>query len=201
MSGAYHQYVARSQAMLQQGTGVADVLYLIGEGAPHVFLPPSSAVDGNDYLEGYTEFGFDPDTDAITKGTGKGEKEFMPDRKGYNFDGCSPRILMDRASVKDGKVVFEGGASYEVLVLPQIISMTPELISKIESLVTEGATVIGHPALQSPGLANYPACDKDVKAISEKMWGGFDIPAQATEVSYGKGKILWGGSYSQPYGK
>ena len=200
MSGAYHSYVGRSQAMLQQGIGTADVLYLIGEGAPHVFLPPSSAVDGNDYLEAYTEFGFDPDTDAIIKSKGKGEKEFMPDRKGYNFDGCSPRILMNRASVKDGKVVFEGGASYEILVLPQISSMTPELISKIESLVRQGATIIGLPATQSPGLANFPACDNDVKSLSEKMWGGFDIPAQATEVAYGKGKILWGGSFSKSDG-
>lgn len=131
MSSAYHAYVARCQAMLQQGKGTADVLYLIGEGAPHVFLPPSSAVDGNEYLEAYTEYGFDPDKDAIVEEKGKGEKEFMPDRKAYNFDGCSPRILMNRASVKDGKVVFEGGASYEVIVLPQINSMTPELISKL----------------------------------------------------------------------
>ena len=124
----------------------------------------------------------------------------MPDRKGYNFDGCSPGILMNRASVKDGKVVFEGGASYEILVLAQINSMTPELLTKIESLVKQGATVIGHPALQSPGLANYPACDNEVKAISEKMWGGFEIPEQETEINYGKGKILWGGNYSKPDG-
>jgi hypothetical protein len=200
MSSAYHKYVARSQAILQQGIGTADVLYLIGEGAPHVFLPPASAVDGNDYLEPYTEYGFDPDKDAITEEKGKGEKEFMPDRKAYNFDGCSPRILMNRASVKDGKIVFEGGASYEVLVLPQINSMTPELISKIESLVSQGATIIGHPALQSPSLANFPNSDNEVKSLSKKMWGGFDIPVQATEITYGKGKILWGGDYSKPDG-
>jgi len=56
----------------------------------------------------------------------------MPDRKGYNFDGCSPRILINRAKVRDGKIVFEGGASYEILVLPQTSSMTPELLKKIE---------------------------------------------------------------------
>ncbi len=200
MSGAYHKYVARSQAMLQQGKGVADILYLIGEGAPHVFLPPSSAIDGNEYLDEYSEFGFDPETDAIVKGAGKSKKEFMPDRKGYNFDGCSPRILMERASVKNGKVVFEGGASYEILVLPQITSMTPKLLSKIESLVKEGATIIGHPALYSPSLENYPACDKEVKSLSEKMWGSFKIPENETEILYGKGKILWGGNYSNPDG-
>ncbi|MCP4311339.1 MAG: glycosyl hydrolase [Bacteroidetes bacterium] len=200
MSDAYHKYVARSQAMLQEGTGVADVLYLIGEGAPHVFLPPASAVEGNEYLDGYKSFDFDAETDQIIASNSKNAKEFMPDRKGYNFDGCSPRILMNRASVKDGKVVFEGGASYEILVLPQINSMTPELLEKIESLILQGATVIGHPALQSPGLANYPACDGEVKALSEKMWDGFEIPSQETEIVYGKGKILWGGDYSKTDG-
>ncbi len=200
MSGAYHQYVARSQAILQHGRGTADVLYLIGEGAPHVFLPPSSAVEGNAYLEEHTEFGFDAETDAIVEAEGNSKKEFMPDRKGYNFDGCSPRILRERAQVENGKVVFEGGASYEILVLPQISSMTPELLAKIESLVQQGATIIGHPALQSPGLTNYPDCDADVKALSEKMWGSLKIPVQETEVAYGKGKILWGGAYSKPDG-
>lgn len=200
MSGAYHTYVARSQALLQQGKGVADVLYLIGEGAPHVFLPPASAVDGNEYLEGYQSFDFNAETDQIVGSDSKNIKEFMPDRKGYNFDGCSPRILMNRAEVKDGKVVFEGGASYEILVLPQIASMTPELLAKIESLVKQGATVVGNPPLQSPSLHNYPNCDDKVKALSEKMWGSLEIPEQETEIAYGKGRIVWGGAYSQTDG-
>ncbi len=201
MSGAYHNYVTRSQAMLQQGKGVADVLYLIGEGAPHVFLPPSSAVDGNDYLGEFQSYNFDAATDGILTSNSSGGKEFMPDRKGYNFDGCSPRILLNRASVKDGKVVFEGGASYEMLVLPQVNAMTPELLKKIESLVSQGATVVGNPPLQSPALTNYPECDENVKAFSEKMWGGLEIPENETEVAYGKGKILWGGNYSNPDNK
>jgi len=200
MSIAYHEYVARSQAMLQKGKGVADVLYLIGEGAPYVFLPPASAVEGNKYLPEYDS----PETDTgrykVIEDDQKNVKEFMPDRKAYNFDGCSPRILIDRAKVKDGKVVFEGGASYEILVLPQVASMTPALLAKIESLVKQGATVIGNPVLQSPGLSNYPVCDEEVKSLSKKMWGTLEIPAQETEIAYGKGKILWGGEYSNSDG-
>ena len=108
MSGAYHTYLARSQALLQHGKGVADVLYLIPEGAPHVFLPPVSAVDGNQYLDGNTEYVFDAETDQIKAAESGDVKEFMPDRKGYNFDGCSPRILMNRAKVKEGKIVYDG---------------------------------------------------------------------------------------------
>ncbi len=200
MSGAYHTYLARSQSLLQQGKGVADVLYMIPEGAPHVFLPPASAVDGNQYLTGYTEFDFDAAADRIDASESEDNKEFMPDRKGYNFDGCSPHILMERASVVDGKVVFDGGASYHLLVLPRVRSMTPELISKIESLVNQGATVLGNPVSGSPGLANYPACDQEVKSISDKMWGSSEIPGQESEIAYGKGTILWGGDYSNSDG-
>ncbi len=78
--------------------------------------------------------------------------------------------------------------------------MTPELISKIESLVKQGATIIGNPAEQSPGLANFPTCDCEVKSLSEKMWGSFEIPQQESEIAYGKGLILWGGNYSNPDG-
>ncbi|MEN8202316.1 MAG: glycosyl hydrolase [Bacteroidota bacterium] len=200
MSGGYHTYVTRSQYLLQQGKGVSDVLYLIPEGAPHVFLPPASAVDGNQYLEGNTEYVFDAATDQIKAGESRDQKEFMPDRKGYNFDGCSPRILMDRAQVADGKIVFDGGASYHLLVLPKVRSMTPALITKIESLVSQGATIIGNPADQSPGLQDYPDCDKEVRSVSTNMWGSFEIPASESEIKYGKGLILWGGDYSNPDG-
>lgn len=67
MANAYHTYVARCSYMLQQGKTVADILYLTPEGAPHVFHPPLSATTGNDTL---------------------------PDRRGYNFDGCSPGMLL-----------------------------------------------------------------------------------------------------------
>ena len=201
MSTGYHSYVARSQALLQKGKGVADVLYLIPEGAPHVFLPPSSAVDGNQYLGEDFEHVFDAATDQIKLAPAKGGREKMPDRKGYNFDGCSPRILLERARVEDGKIVFDGGASYHLLVLPKVQSMTPGLINKIEELVRAGATIIGNPVDRSPGLAGYPDCDREVQAASARMWGSSDVPATETTISCGKGRILWGGAFSNPDGQ
>jgi len=82
----YHRYLARCSHMMQQGVTVSDILYLTPEGAPHVFRPPASAMDNAD---------------------GR-----LPDKKGYGFDGCSPKILMERAEVKDGFIAFPGGSSY-----------------------------------------------------------------------------------------
>ncbi len=144
MVGDYHLYVSRCQSVLRQGTAVADVLYLTPEGAPHVFRAPSSALDGDSIL---------------------------PDRKGFDFDGCSPGQLY-AASIIDHRIVFPGGASYRILVLPATRTMTPRLLEKIRTLVDEGATVIGSLPVKSPGLSGYPECDQKVRSIAAELSGG-----------------------------
>ena len=145
MASAYHDYVSRCQYLLQQGRTVADILYLAPEGAPHVFRAPTSALESS----------FD---------------SALPDRREYNFDGCPPSLLYS-ASVKDGSIVFPGGASYRVLVLPDNRTMTPQLLEKISQLAAEGATIIGNRPVKSPSLCEYPACDEEVKKLSDEIWG------------------------------
>jgi len=169
MVGAYHRYITRCSEILREGTTVSDVLYLTPEGAPHIFLPPESALEG----------------------TG-----FYKDKKGYGFDGCSPKILLDRAEVKDGLISFPGGTSYRVMVLPQVQTMTPALLEKIRDLVKAGATIVGNPPLKSPSLSGYPACDGEVQTLAKDLWGSLEAPADPTERSYGKGTIHWGGPLS-----
>ncbi|MEO6149054.1 MAG: glycosyl hydrolase [Mucilaginibacter sp.] len=165
---AYHQYIARCQYVLRQGRTVADILYLIPEGAPHVFSPPADAVQGDKH---------------------------MPDRKGYNFDACAPSQLL-KASVKDHRIIFPGGASFSVLILPDFETMTPKLLAKIMSLVKDGAYVIGRPPVSSPGLSGYPASDKEIQDMAAELWGGKILPATNTTRNYGAGKIIWGGEYT-----
>jgi hypothetical protein len=170
MASAFHKYVSRCSFLLQQGRTVADILYLTPEGAPHVFRAPASAMVGNDTI---------------------------PDRRGYNFDGCSPNMLIDNASVIDNKIVFKSGATYKLLVLPAFETMTPELLTKIETLVKDGAVVVGTPPLKSPSLVNYPDCDSIVHIKARNMWGCLDVPTTISEISFGKGKIYWGGELSE----
>ena len=98
-----------------------------------------------------------------------GGNDTLPDRRGYNFDGVSPGLLIEKATVKDHKIIFPGGGSYQLLVLPLIETMTPELLNKIESLVRDGANVAGIPPKKSPSLVNYPLCDKEVNSICIKI--------------------------------
>lgn len=169
MADGYHKYITRCQYLLQHGRSVADILYLTPEGAPQVFKAPTSAFTG---------------------------EEELPDRKGYNFDGCSPSELK-KAHVENHRIVFPSGSSYNLLVMPAVETMTPELLAKIVSLVKDGAIVIGNPPHKSPSLVNYPECDKQVAELAEPMWGNSAPPSSLTEISFGNGKIYWGGQLSQ----
>ncbi len=166
MVDAYHRYISRCQQMLRQGRTVADILYLMPEGAPNIFQPPASALSGSSRL---------------------------PDRRGYNFDGCSAQALIKLASVRDGSVVFPSSASYRLLVLPTFPTMTPELLTKLEALVKAGATVVGAPPRKSPSLVNYPACDREVAVKAEALWGSLQSPAEQTVRPVGLGRLVWGG--------
>jgi len=159
MVKAYHEYVTRCSHLMRQGVTVSDILYLTPEGAPHVFRAPASTLNGSGPLA---------------------------DKKGYGFDGCSPKILMERAEVKDGRVAFPAGTSYRLLVLPRFETMTPELLARIRELVKAGATVIGNPPKKSPSLVGYPACDERVQELAKELWGARPVAEQV----FGKGRIL-----------
>jgi hypothetical protein len=161
MVPAYHDYLARCQFLLQRGVTVADVCFLAGEGAPYVFRPPASATTGN-----------------------------PPDHGGYNFDGCAPETLLERAAVKGGKIVFPGGTSYRVLVLPEQRTMTPALLEKIESLVRAGATVFGPPPEKSPSLQDYPNCDATIQKLARQLWGDCDGKTVFVH-GFGRGRVVW----------
>lgn len=163
MAPAYHRYVTRCSAMLRRGLFVADVLYLAAEGAPNVFLAPSSAFQPGEF----------------------------PDRWGHNFDGCAPGTLMARASVHEGEIVFPDGMRYRLLVLPQVETMTPGLLTKVAELVEAGATIIGMPPKTSPSLSDYPGCDAQVRAIAERLWGAAaEESADGTARTVGSGTVV-----------
>jgi hypothetical protein len=161
MVPAYHEYLARCQFMLRQGLPVADVCFLVAEGAPHVFRAPASALRG------------DP-----------------PGPAGAAFDGCPPETLLASAAVKDGRIVFPDGMSYRVLVLPERDTMTPALLRKVRDLVAAGATVVGPPPRKSPSLSGYPACDAEVGRLAAGIWGDCD-GSTVTEHALGSGRVIW----------
>ena len=112
---------------------------------------------------------------------------------GYKYDEISAQTLIDRMSVKDGKLVLPDGMNYRALVLPNTSKMTPALARKIKELVELGATIYGPRPQTSPSLQDYPHCDEEVAAISNEVWGSCDGQTNFTH-AFGKGSVHWGDS-------
>ncbi len=69
-----------------------------------------------------------------------------------------------------GKIVLESGRTYPFIVFPNTNVMLPEVAEKIKWLVGQGATVVAAKPSKSPGLKNYPACDRQIAAIANEVW-------------------------------
>jgi hypothetical protein len=110
---------------------------------------------------------------------------------GHDWDKCSKDALINRASVKENKLVFPDGASYKLLVLPPEKAIDLAVLRKLETLVKEGLTVIGPRPGKTTGLGGYPANDAELNDIATRMWGAAD-GNNKTENNYGKGKVIWG---------
>ncbi|HVW58786.1 MAG TPA: glycosyl hydrolase, partial [Puia sp.] len=110
--------------------------------------------------------------------------------KGYDYDVCNEEVLLTRLSVKDGLIVLPDGMHYRMLVLPDERRMPVAVARMLRTLVKAGATVVGPKPLSDPGLKDYPACDREVAAIGEEVWGACD-GVQVKTNNYGQGRVRW----------
>jgi hypothetical protein len=118
---------------------------------------------------------------------------------GYDYDGINADVLLNHASMKDGRLVLKSGMSYRVLTLSQPDrTMTPKLLNQLHSFVADGLTLVGPPPEKSPGLEGYPKCDAEVKSLAAEMWDDCDGKT-VTEHQFGKGKVVWGQTMAQVF--
>ncbi|MBW1900736.1 MAG: hypothetical protein JRJ20_03785 [Deltaproteobacteria bacterium] len=160
----FMDYLARCCHMLQQGLFVADVAYYYGDQAPN-FWPLFHNVPEKPLLDGLGA--------------------------GYDYDVVNSDVILNRMSVKDGRIVFPDGMSYRVLVLPDQTHMQLEVLVKLGELVSRGATIIGPRPLDVPGLHDYESRTGKLRALASKMWGECD-GTTVNQNPYGKGKVVWG---------
>ena len=120
----------------------------------------------------------------------------VPLPEGYDYDGCNSDILLNHATVKNGKIVLDSGMEYRYLLLPGDPTISPEVLQKIQKLVKQGATVVGRKPQRSNGLENYNEKDKEVEDMAREMWGNCD-GISVKENKYGKGKIIWGEDFEK----
>ena len=80
--------------------------------------------------------------------------------KGFQFDYINAEVIERDLFVKDGLLTLPHGTQYRILVLPQLKTMRPELLSKIKELLYDGAVVLGPAPERSPSGQNYGEADK-----------------------------------------
>ena len=110
---------------------------------------------------------------------------------GYQFDYMNAEVILKYMTVEDGLITLPHGTQYKIMVLPKLETMRPELITKINQLVNDGAVILGPPPKRSPSLQNQPQADLEVKKMAELLWGEIDgVNVKARQV--GKGLIING---------
>ncbi|HEY4381364.1 MAG TPA: glycosyl hydrolase [Acidobacteriaceae bacterium] len=160
-------YLARVQYMLQQGDPVADLAYLLPEGAP-----------------------------STMPFWGSGVQPAVPAGYDYDFVNTDV-LLNHTSVTADGRIHVEGsaampnGMTYRVLVLPQTTQMTPEVAHKLHELVSAGATIVGQRPKTSPSLAHGRDADAQVQAAAVDLWGDMD-GVTLNQHALGKGMTYWG---------
>ena len=157
--------LARSSFMLQQGRSVADIAYLLNEGAP-----------------------------STMPFWGTGVTPSRPIGYDYDYVNADV-LLTRMSAGPDGRIVLPDGTSYRVLVLPAADRMTLPVLRKVRELLLGGATIVGPKPTRSPSLVGYPGADVELRTIADELWGDLDGASRTKRVlTGGTGTVVWGQS-------
>ncbi len=107
-----------------------------------------------------------------------------------NFD------LLQKALVKDGKILFPSGAKFSILAFPDMVSVNLSTLKEIERLVKEGATIYSEKPQSLLSLKGKTENQQHFNELTNSLWNGYEdnISGQA---KYGKGTIVWGLSVNE----
>ncbi|MBT2561231.1 DNA-binding protein [Pedobacter sp. ISL-68] len=157
---AWIDYAERTQNLLQQGKPVVDIAVFTGEELPRRSVLPDRLVEtlpgifGADVVEAEKKRLANVGEPLRQMPAGVTHSANMADPenwvnplRGYAYDSFNPDVL-STATVKDGNVVFESGATYKILVFTGKLKMNPnyqyisyQTIKKLLELIKAGAKV------------------------------------------------------------
>jgi hypothetical protein len=159
---AWFDYISRCQSMLQQGHPVTDIAVFTGEETPRRAILPDRLVStlpgifGAERVQQEAERLANKDVPIINsiEDASHSANMALPENwidplRGYAYDSFNKDALLRLSTVKNGRIILPGGASYAMLVVPGVSQMSPqpwqlsaEVIKKLQQLVNEGAIVL-----------------------------------------------------------
>ncbi|MEJ6979521.1 glycosyl hydrolase [Pedobacter sp. P351] len=137
-------HFARNSYMLQRGLFVADVAYLLNEGAP-----------------------------STMPFWGGGLKPELPEGYDYDYINADALIGRMKADTS-GRLVLPDGMSYAILVLPDATEMTLHVLKKLKTLLAEGATIVGPKPVKLAGLNTAANADLEFASLADEIWADLD---------------------------
>jgi alpha-L-rhamnosidase/F5/8 type C domain len=177
---AWVDYAERTQSLLQQGKPVVDIAVFTSEELPRRSVLPDRLVEtlpgifGADVVEAEKKrlSNVGEPLRQIPAGVTHSANMADPENwvnplRGYAYDSFNPDVLRT-ATVKDGNVVFESGATYKILVIPGNMKMNPNYhymsyttVKKIFELIIAGANVI---------VADMPLYQNGLQQVSKSAF-------------------------------
>ena len=109
---------------------------------------------------------------------------------GYDYDDLNKEVLLQSSVTSDGQLLLPSGMKYQLLVLPDRPEMSLDVLLKIESLLLEGAHILGKKPTTVPGLKDYQNREMQLKTLVNKIWPKSRKKKQKR--TYGKGMIYSG---------
>ena len=108
---------------------------------------------------------------------------------GFDYEVINTEILLDKLSMKDGKLTLSNGAVFSMLALENEAEINPEVLKKLNKLASQGAVIIGEKPEKTADINKnpYPG-EKGIKLIN-KLWDEVEDPGRFKPV---KGKIFSG---------
>jgi len=88
---------------------------------------------------------------------------------GGGCDTINTDVLLNRVSVKDGRIVLPDGMSYRLLVWPNTTAMSIRALKKVAELAKAGVPIVGAKPVRTPGLRDYPACDEEARELADGL--------------------------------
>ncbi len=118
----------------------------------------------------------------------------FPFPEGYKYDYCNPDVLLNRLSVKEGRIVTPEGISYRAIWIPENKRMLPSTLERLHNLMKDGAYVIASPPKRIATLSGGKRAERRFKKAVDAIWNKAE-PGKVKRI--GKGGILTGTSIEE----
>jgi hypothetical protein len=196
---AWVDYTRRCQALLQFGKPVVDIAVFTGEELPRRAIVPEKLINTLPGLIGEEAVAREKKRlensgapmwskpDGIINSVNTSHPADWADAlRGYKYDSVNPDVLLNQATVTDGKLQLSATATYHLLVLPQKNTMMPDttlsdkMRKQIDKLKQQGIKVIRYwdkPTLDALGIErDVIVKDNQGKVIGDFAWNHRTAP-------------------------